>query len=101
MTPKVRVRFRWTIGPEKGNVRPPSGPTYSTVINLEGRTPGWPNEAWSAVVESIEGADPDGNMNANMRFLVQHAPHHLLTTGAKFELLAGAEVVARGVIVDD
>jgi len=100
MTQRLHASIRWLAAEDGGRLRPPSGPKYWTVANFEGSSPGWPNEAWSVVVEFLEPPENDGNA-VMISFLAANAPAGLLVPGATFELMEGPHVVARGVVSAD
>lgn len=97
MIPTVKARIRFLPLNEGGRKVPVGGPRYATVVHFEEDTQ-WPNVAWTLVAEFLQPLDQTLSVLADIRFLVEEAPHHLLKPGAKFQLLE-AGVVAEGVVV--
>jgi hypothetical protein len=59
----------------------------------------WPQEAWTLVADIIGSPDESGNWQAQVHFLMENAPHHLIVDGAEFEYYEGRRRVACGRIV--
>lgn len=82
-----------------GRQNPPTGNTYSTVARFEDIKDGWPDEAWSIMLEFNEEPDEDGIHYAEIHFLVENAPHEILYEGSKFDLFEGYKLVAKGIVI--
>lgn len=95
----MKAKVWWVPKEEGGRDRPPSGPRYITVARFEDDKESYPKEAWSLVLEF--NGSPGGSLciMADVRFLVDEAPTHLLHPGSSFELYEGRQLVARGEVV--
>ncbi|MHB1422454.1 MAG: hypothetical protein ACYC3I_04495 [Gemmataceae bacterium] len=93
------ARITWLTPEEGGRRTPPSGPRYSTPARFEGQAPGPEGANWSLVVDRMSQPLGSADWIAEVRFLVDEAPHELLLLGARFELYEGKKCVARGVII--
>lgn len=88
---------------EGGRKKPPPGggsPPYAAVVGFpdsEGPQP--PSEAWSFVVEKVEDEGDEYQWLANVRFLVNHAPHDELRPNRHFVIYEGARAVAFGTLL--
>ena len=83
--------IRWTTLGEGGRVQPPAlmaGQTYCPVSRFESLP-----DDWSVSIQISPGAGC-----YLLEFLVEAAPHQALVKGAKFELMEGRKVVARGIV---
>lgn len=98
MSQSVEAFISWVPAGEGGRSRPPSGPTYSTVCRFE-EDPRWPDQAWSLFVEFLKPIRDGRYLHANVRFLTDDAPQHLLHAGSRFELYEGRRRVAKGVVL--
>jgi hypothetical protein len=58
--------------------------------------PGWPNTAWSLVLQRLQPYAKGRYWFAEVHFLAPEAPNHLLRSGARFELYEGRRLVATG-----
>lgn len=96
-----KARIRWLSEIEAGRPTPPSGQTFSTVARFLDDVAGWPEVAWSLVLEWSTPPDATGAMVADVKFLSPDAPMSLLQTGAIFELYEGKRCVARGEVMAD
>jgi hypothetical protein len=99
MMKAVSAKLRWMRPDEGGRKTPPPGPRIVMVPLFEQQRETWLKEAWSMVIEWNEAPDASRTHNVNLRFLVNGAPDHLLTTGNRFELLEGNLIVAIGEIL--
>jgi hypothetical protein len=98
-----RAVIRWKTREEGGRAFPPSGegPTpYRPVVHFADE----PEEApaygsWSLVVQRVQSFGPLEWL-ADVHFLVEEAPQHLLRTGAEFSLYEGPHRVADGRVVE-
>ncbi len=94
----VKARICWV--PE-GRESPPTGPRYSTVARFKEDENDWLKQAWSLVLEFHSPPDESLCVIADVRFLVEDAPVHLLRRGSVFELFEGRKLVARGEVISD
>jgi hypothetical protein len=96
----MRSVVEWIPKEKGGRSEPPAGvgsPPYATVVRFVDTEEPWPPpEAWSLVVEKIEALSEPYSWTANVRFLVDEAPHDSLREGSQFELYEGGKCVARG-----
>src|SRR5947208_1328344 len=99
-----RAILEWIPQELGGRNKPPAGvgePPYATVVRFLSTGEPWPPPvAWTLVVQKIDVADDPLQWVAEVKFLFDEAPHHLLTEGAEFELYEGKKCVARGQIID-
>lgn len=95
----VKAEICWLSLEEGGREEPPSGPSYSTVAKFEEYADRWPSEAWSIVAEFDESANDSMCITADVRFLAEGAPSHLLKSGQRFELYEGDKMVAVGKVI--
>lgn len=79
-------------------MRPPTGPVYSTLARFE-EDEKWPHEAWSVAVSFIRPLGGDRYLHAEISFLNDDSPTHLLQQGSRFELFEGQKRVAKGVVL--
>jgi hypothetical protein len=104
---KVIARLRWRRAEEGGRTTAPTSSRYVTVAEFDPPAPNWPQEAWSVVIEPVEGElaqsdDGSREVAVTLRFLAGAvAPEQALRTGVRFQLLEGKRVVADGEITDD
>lgn len=94
MSKTVKAKIDW-LSEEAGGRSPPSGPRYITVARFDDEKEKYPKEAWSLVVEFSNSPDYL-ILFADVRFLVEDAPVHLLHSGSVFELYEGRKQVATG-----
>ncbi len=99
-----KATIEWVPKEAGGRSKLPLGtgePPYATVVRFPHLGEPWPPPvAWSLVVRKIDVlADPFKWM-AEVHFLMNEAPHHLLTEGADFELFEGSKCVAHGRVID-
>ena len=99
MSRKAKARISWLQENEGGRPRPPIGPRYVTVVRFLDDETDFDGEAWSLVVELPETPDPPRQMIADVSFLVDDAPHHLIHSGSKFDLYEGSRIVATGEVL--
>ena len=97
---KVKVLLFWLRSSEGGRKHPPTRNRYSTVIRFCDPTQQNSSSAWSVVLDLGELNAICLTMLAEMTFLVERAPVDVLQTGFSFELLEGARVVAKGVVIE-
>ena len=98
MTTSQRAMISWTSAADGGRKQPPSGPSYSTLVRFEEDTASAQGD-WSLVVESEKRFKDPRFLLANVRFLVDAAPHQLLHSGSRFELFEGRKRVAKGIVL--
>lgn len=100
----MQARIRWKTKESGGRSKPPTGvgsPPYATVVRFRDTEEPWPPaNAWSLVVEKIQTQSDEYEWIANIRFLVDEAPHDELCPNREFELYEGAKCVATGVILE-
>jgi hypothetical protein len=96
----MRAFIEWVSKDRGGRNQPPAGvgsPPYATVVRFTDSEEPWPPPtAWSLVVEKIETMSEPYRWIADVRFLVDAAPHDALREGREFELYEGGKCVARG-----
>ena len=95
-----RAVISWVPFEEGGRAAPPTGPVYSTVARFEDDVDNWPRSAWSLVLRLVRPFRNARYQLAEVSFLNDAAPSHLLRRGSRFELLEGNRRVAKGVVVD-
>lgn len=97
-----RAEVRWKTREEGGRMAPPSGvgPTpYCAVARFADEPEeALPYGSWSLVVDRVKPLGPLEWL-ADVHFLVEAAPQHLLTVGAEFSLYEGRRCVADGQVV--
>jgi hypothetical protein len=59
----------------------------------------WPNHTWTLVLVIRGIPDESGEVEADVVFLVEEAPHHFLRLGTLFDLFEGQEVVGHGEVL--
>jgi hypothetical protein len=95
--------IEWIPKEAGGRTKPPLGvgePPYATVVRFPHSGEPWPPPvAWSLVVHRIEVLVEPFKWIAEVHFLFDEAPHHMLTDGADFELFEGNKCVARGQVI--
>jgi hypothetical protein len=99
-----RASIDWLTKEEGGRSKPPSGigtPPYSTVVHFVEES--WPHAhgSWSLVIEKIEPDSSEYHWIANVRYLMNNAPHDELRVGRMFDLYEGGKRVATGIIIDE
>lgn len=94
----MKAKIEWLSEEEGGRNNPPPGPRYITVARFEAEKDKYPNEAWSLVLEFASNNNSQ-QIIADVNFLVQDAPAHLLSRGSLFELYEGRVLVGRGRIL--
>lgn len=101
MTTRI-ARIMW-LTPEEGGRRVlPSGSRYIAPARFEGQaagTDGTDGADWSLAVDLLSHLPGSSDWIAEVRYVVEGAPHELLRLGARFELYEGKKCVARGVII--
>jgi hypothetical protein len=93
------ARITWLTPEEGGRRQPPPGPRYSAPVRFEGQPVGAEGANWSLVVDLVSRPPGSADWIAEVRYLVDEAPHELLRVGACFELYEGKKCVARGIII--
>lgn len=93
------ARITWLSPEESGRRQPPSGSRYSAPARFEGQAAGAEGANWSLVVDLMSHPPGSTDWIAEVRYLVDEAPHELLQLAARFELYEGKKCVARGVII--
>lgn len=96
------AKIVWKTKEQGGRSKPPAGvgePAYSTVVRYTDSQEPWPPPiSWSLVVEKIESQSDEYNWVANVRYLMEVAPHSELQVGREFDLYEGGRHVAHGVL---
>lgn len=99
-----RAYIEWIRKEFGGRSKPPAGvgePPYTTVVRFLNTGESWPPpEAWNLIVRKTDVRDDPYKWIADVQFLVDEAPHHLLTEGTEFELYEGSKCVAHGRIIN-
>lgn len=93
------ARIQWLSSSEGGRKQLPLGPSYTTVARFERQGDQWINDAWSLILEFLGSPDDRLCHLARVRFLAPGGPSGWLEEGSRFELMEGAKVVARGLII--
>ena len=92
---RVRARVRWIEATKGRRTAPPSGHRYVTIGRFCEDGPGWPDGAWSVVVEFDTPPAPRSvESMATVSFLMPSAPHERLQPGRVFTLHEGRAPVA-------
>ncbi len=96
MSERYRARVEWVFAEEGGRQSPPHSTRYITISRFPEDGPGWPDGAWSIVVEFDEPPSTSKSPSyGTVRFLMNTAPHERLYPGAEFTLYEGLSRVAR------
>lgn len=100
---RIRAVVDWIPKDQGGRTRPPAGvgtPPYASVVRFTDVEEAWPPPvAWSLVVEKDEALSEPLRWVADVRFLVDEAPHDSLRPGREFDLYEGGKCVAHGRIL--
>ena len=100
-----RAEIRWRPKDQDGRSGPPSGEgprPYAAVVRfLDSGDPWPPPAAWSLAVHRVESLGGPAGWLADVHFLSEDAPQHLLQSGAEFELYEGRRCVADGQVVGE
>jgi hypothetical protein len=89
------ARVTWVSPEEGGRQRLPETNRYVTVSKFAEDGPGWPDGAWSVVVDFPQPPSVQGNPSSGVAsFLMDTAPKSRLVPGARFELYEGLRRVA-------
>jgi hypothetical protein len=99
MNKKFEAKLQWLKPDQGGRSSPPAGPKYITVVRFESKKEDWLKEAWSLVVEFKSPPNDELEHYVELSFLMPQGPNELLVKGAVFELMEGAQAVARGLII--
>jgi len=99
MARKKMARIQWTPTDQGGRNKPPVGPQYMAPAKFAAAAASWPQEAWTLVADLMGGPDESGDWQAEVHFLMDNAPQHLIVDGAEFEFYEGRRCVARGRII--
>lgn len=98
-----RAEIRWRPKERGGRGRPPSGEgpqPYATVVRFLDVDDIWPpTVAWTLVVRRVKLLDGPPAWLADVHFLAEDAPHHLLRSKAEFALYEGGRCVADGQVI--
>lgn len=101
MKKRVKAKVCWVLKGDDGRNSPPSGPRYITVARFEEDKDSYPMEAWSLVLEFCSSPNSSPNVIADVSFLADDAPSHLLHPGSNFELFEGHRLVAKGEVIQN
>ena len=96
MKTMVKAQINWTpveIGGRKNIM--PIGMRYCPIIVFDSEQSG--DTLWSAVV--LNTSIQDRTSTADISYLSDKAPFHLLQSGSKFQLYEGPRMVAEGAIM--
>jgi hypothetical protein len=95
MKKAVRAKIRW-VRPEDGGRKSvmPVGMRYCPIIVFEGNQSG--GTLWSAEIYNVSISGYTSV--AEVSYLVEGAPQHLLQSGNTFSLYEGQRIVANGVV---
>jgi hypothetical protein len=89
------AKVRWLSQDEGGRSAIPDGTQYTTIAKFAGDGPGWPDGAWTIVMEFDKTPAEQGNPSVGRaRFLMPAAPHERLEAGTTFDLYEGLRKVA-------
>lgn len=93
---RAKVSVTW-LAPEQGGRRTPmTEHRYVTISRFDEDGPGWPDGAWSVVLEFAPSVDPAiSPAAAEASFLMEGAPHDRLRRGTTFTLHEGRREVAQ------
>ena len=101
MTDSHLAQIQWLSSREGGRQQLPPGPRYTTVARFEEQGDKWTEDAWSLVVEYVTPPDEHLSHIAKVHFLASGGPSAWMHAGAKFELMEGPKIVARGQIIGE
>jgi hypothetical protein len=91
---RARAEIRWRPSEAGGRSELPSSP-YTAVAQLEDDE-ATDQQQWSLVCDLQDG----DSVTADVHFLAEKAPHHLLRPGATFALQEGERTIARGKVLE-
>jgi hypothetical protein len=98
----VKARIVWTLPEMGGRKLITIGVKYAIPARFEDESDKWPREAWSLVAELSEPPNSSLETIATVWLLAgddPNAPNHLLRPGSRFDLLDGANLIARGEVL--
>ena len=98
----AKAKIKWLLPEMGGRAKPPVGPKgarYTTISHFENDRTCWPESTWSLVVQFEEPSGKSSTTMATVWFLSPEAPQDILQIGARFELLEGNRIVAKGEIL--
>ena len=95
----MKARIEWLTEEQGGRPDLPKGPRYVTVARFYDEIEKYPKEAWSLVLEFTRTISRSLTEVADVSFLVDEAPKHLLHEGSGFDLFEGRKLVARGKVI--
>ena len=97
-----RARVRWLSKTEGGRTSLPGGERYVTIGRFPEEGPGWPDGAWSVVIDFETPPAEQGNPSVGTAsFLMEAAPQERLEQGTHFELYEGLSKVADVELLDE
>ena len=94
----MKALISWLRQDEGGRVSLPLGsgdPPYATIVRIN-QEPWPPARGWSLMVRKLSALEDEFTWIADVAFLAEEAPHHLLSIGCEFELFEGFKKVAAG-----
>lgn len=97
-----QARIKWLTKEKGGRSKPPLGrgvPEYATEVRFIDEP--WPplGASWSLVIEKRDSVSSEYDWIADVRYLMEKAPHESLCVGRHFELYEGNKRVATGEIL--
>jgi hypothetical protein len=96
----MRALIKWKTTAEGGRKTLPLGtgtPPYAPQVRFVDSADPWPPpNVWSLVVEKVSETSNPFEWLAEVRYLVESAPHHELRSGRCFDLYEGPKCVASG-----
>jgi hypothetical protein len=95
----AQANVKWLTRSEGGRTNPPVPPTYCGIVQFEGEDIS--EEAWDLCLTFYEPVDQSMITLAEVKYRVDSAPSERLVPGARFQLLEGPRVVARGIILGE
>lgn len=96
----VIVRLIWTQGARQHPLTPSSAASvYWPVVHFE-EEPAGSKPSWSVEITALTVMSESLQQDAIMQYTSEAAPEQYLVFGARFELMEGPNVVARGVVID-
>jgi hypothetical protein len=99
MNKKFEAKLQWLKPDQGGCLCLPVGPKYVTVVRFGSKKEAWLKEAWSLVLEFKSPPNDELEHQVEVSFLMPEGPNELLVKGSEFELMEGAQVVARGMVI--
>jgi hypothetical protein len=98
MTRSALARLRWLSEKDGGRTRLPAA-RFVSPVRFESQRSRWPRDAFSLVMEFTSQPDAERSHVVTVHFLVEAAPHELLSAGQEFDVLEGDRLVATGLVL--